>query len=117
RRRRYRRRPYRAPARRRVWRGRNKPMFPCSRRRWRHRRRSRPPPDKIVQRHVDVTGEILREHHFGDAGFEMALPEMAGDADQAVLLLIPRKGDAIIRLKARLISSEDGGAVLLFEDH
>ena len=47
----------------------------------------------------------------------MALPEMAGDADQAVLLLIPRKGDAIIRLKAGLISPEDGGAVLLFEDH
>ena len=59
----------------------------------------------------------LGEHHFRDAGFEMALPEMAGDADQAVLLLIPSKADAIIRLKARLISPEDGGAVLLFEDH
>jgi hypothetical protein len=47
----------------------------------------------------------------------MALPEMAGDADQAVLLLIPRKADAIIRLIARLISPEDGGAVLLSEDH
>ena len=47
----------------------------------------------------------------------MALPEMAGDADQAVLLLIPRKGDAIIGLEAGLVSPEDGGAVLLFEDH
>ncbi|WP_456627032.1 hypothetical protein [Bradyrhizobium sp. URHC0002] len=47
----------------------------------------------------------------------MALSEMAGDADQAVLLLIPRKGDAIIRLKAGLISPEDGGTFLLFEDH
>jgi hypothetical protein len=37
------------------------------------------------------------EHHFRDAGFEMALSEMAGDADQAVLLPIPRKGNAIIR--------------------
>ena len=47
----------------------------------------------------------------------MALPEMAGDADQAVLLLIPRKRDAIIGLEAGLVSPEAGGAVLLFEDH
>jgi hypothetical protein len=33
----------------------------------------------------------------------MALPEMAGDADQAILLLIPRNNDAIVSLKARLI--------------
>jgi hypothetical protein len=46
----------------------------------------------------------------------MALPEMASDADQTVLLLIPRKGDAIVRLEAGLISPEEGGAVLLFED-
>ena len=45
------------------------------------------------------------------------LSEMAGDADQAVLLPIPRKGNAIIRLKARLISLEDSGAFLLFEDY
>jgi hypothetical protein len=47
----------------------------------------------------------------------MALSEMAGDADQAVLLPIPRKGNALIRLKARLISPEDSGAFLLFEDY
>ena len=47
----------------------------------------------------------------------MALPEMAGDADQAILLLIPRKGDAIVRLETGLISPKDGAAVLLLEDH
>src|SRR5690242_6617095 len=47
----------------------------------------------------------------------MALPEMAGDADQAVLRLIPRNNDAIVGLKAGLIALEECGAVLLFEDH
>src|SRR4051812_37859317 len=59
---------------------------------------------------------MLCEQHLGDAGFEMALAEMAGDADQPVLILIPRKHDAIIGLEAGLVSPEADAAVLLFED-
>ncbi|WOH67405.1 hypothetical protein [Bradyrhizobium sp. BWA-3-5] len=46
----------------------------------------------------------------------MALSDVPGDADQPVLLLVPRHGDAIIDLKARLIAIEQAGAVLLLED-
>ena len=70
---------------------------------------------EIVQRHVDAFGEVLREHHLGDAGFEMALAEMAGDADQPVMPPIPRKRDAIIGLEGGLISPEADGAVLLLK--
>ena len=46
----------------------------------------------------------------------MALAEIAGDADQAVLLLIARKHDAIIGLEAGLVAPETDGVVLLLED-
>ena len=67
--------------------------------------------------HLDGFFEIPGEHHLGHAAFENALADMAGEADQAVLLVVAGNGDAVVHGVAGLVSPEDEALAGRFEHH
>ncbi len=70
-------------------------------------------PVEIRRRHQEVQGQadvlvvIPGENHLRHAAFEIALADMAGDADQDVLLRALRQRDAVAGLRARLKTPEN----------